>query len=53
MTSSCAKRDWILGKKIFTERAIRDWNGLPREVLVSQFLEVFKRHVAMVLRDMV
>jgi len=39
-------------KDFFTERAVKHYNRLPREVVESPSLEVFKRRVNVALGDM-
>jgi len=40
-------------KNVFIEKVVKHWNRLPRELFESPSLEVFRRHIDVVLRDMV
>ena len=55
MASSCARggSGWILEKNYSLKRVVLQWHTLHREVVESLSLEVFKKRLDVVLRDMV
>ncbi|KFQ39175.1 hypothetical protein N332_01776, partial [Mesitornis unicolor] len=44
---------WDMRKNFFTERVVKHWKGLPREVVYSPSLEMFNKRMDVALGDVV
>ena len=42
-----------ISKNVFSERVLKHWKRLPRVVVESPSLEVYRRHTDVALRDLV